>query len=1034
MLLPQVSFTHLAYLILLLLLPGLWWVSQRSLAGLPAGRARLALGLRCALVAALVFALAGTQITRPTKRLAVLFLLDRSHSIPDDHHQRELDFVNEAAARMGPNDRAGVLVFGSDAYLEVEPSAALRLDRIHSLPARDYTDIAGALRLAMAAFPDDAQKRIVLLTDGNENLGSALQEALGANAAGIQVDVVPIRYHYQHEVLLEKLLAPAEAKVGEPFEVRAIVNSTYAGQATLRFFRDRQLVESRPVALRPGKNLIRFPQTLTRSRPHTFEAVVEAQPDQLPDNNRALALTLVRGRPRVLLVSADPEDARFLAAALRTQQIEVDVRAPGQLPASLADFQTYDSLILCNVGADQLTPDQMKMIRSNVRDLGAGLIMVGGEQSFGPGAWRGTPVEEALPVNMEIRKERVMPSGAVALVLHTCEFPDGTRWARETAAAVVDVLGEEDKIGVLLYSPPEEWGLPMQPARDKDFLKTRIFQLNPLDMPDFHRIMSMAYDGLRKTDARVKHIIVISDGDPQSPTSRLLQEITRAKISISTVAVFPHDSNGVRAMQQMARATGGRFYQVQQAEEIPRIFLKEAQRVLKPAIIEEVFQPQAQMDAPLLKGLGVPPPLRGYVATTAKQAPGVEIVIASHKNDPVLATWRFGLGKAVAFTSDATNKWAAPWLVRWGGRFNQFWAQVVRWTIRSTARASFETSVEISERRGRVVIDALDEQGNFLNFLDIRGGVASERRSLDLRLEQTAPGRYEGTFDAPDTGQYIISLSYQDPKVGQRLYTVGASVPYSPEYASLQANEPVLTGLAERTGGRLHPGLTPDPSSGYPRPSRKLSGQGGEWGRILFRHDRPTHAAPVDLWPLLVLVTAWLLLADIAVRRVMVSPREVWGWLWAGLLALLRRTGILRSPRAGMEQPSPEPLVRLRRAKEQARQRVATGSGPGRIAEPAGAAAPPPAARGDEAASPPAAGTQAAEPSLAPTPKPSRPAVAWSKSVPGVPAAAGPSDPDFIGTGARPDAVPAADASATEPEDHTSRLLRAKRRARGQDE
>src|SRR5262249_6553469 len=315
--------------------------------------------------------------------------------------------------------------------------------------------------------------------------------------------------------------------------------------------------------------------------------------------------------------------------ALRTQELDVTVAGPGQLPASLAEFQSFDCVILSNVGAEQISPDQMKMIASNVRDLGAGLIMVGGEHSFGPGAYRGTPIEEVLPVDMEVKKRKAIPTGAVAMVLHTCEFDDGNRWARETAAQVVDALGERDKVGVLLYDGQgNRWGLPLQQASNKDRIKGEIYALEPSDMPDFQEIMSMAYQGLKGTDAAVKHVIVISDGDPQAPKPELLQALAAAHITVSTVAVFPHGM-GTGTLEEMARATRGLFYNVTRPDEIPRIFLKEAQRVLKPAIIEKPFMPKVDPHSELLTGIDRTPPLLGYVATSRKEVPGVEVPILS---------------------------------------------------------------------------------------------------------------------------------------------------------------------------------------------------------------------------------------------------------------------------------------------------------------------------------------------------------------------------------------------------------------------
>lgn len=981
---PLPALSHPWYLLLLPPLAGwVWYVCRHSLADLEGARRRWAMGLRLAIVIFAVLGLAGLQVRLPARRLAVLFVLDMSDSIPPDRKRWAIDMVNQAARRMGPRDAAGLVVFGGDAYLEKEADRALAVRQIHSDVPREYSNIAGALRLALAAMPQDAQKRVVLISDGNENLGDALEEATASNSEQVGIDIVPVQYEYPHEVLLEKLISPSEAKVGEPFEVRLIVRATEAGPGVVRLLRNGELIARQQVRLQVGPNAVTFRQMLEEARFHTYEAYVDTPRDRLPDNNRGLGFVLVKGKPRVLLVDNSPEDARYLAQALSGQKLQVDLRTPGRLPATLAEFQSYDSIILSNVGAYQLTPDQMKAIRSSVRDLGTGLVMVGGENSFGPGAYRGTPIEEALPVSMEVRKQKVMPVGAVAMVLHTCEFPDGNRWARETAAAVIDVLGERDKVGVLIYGMGEQWGIRMQPASGKEKLKAALYDLDPGDMPDFHRIVEMARYGLNQDarEASVKHIIVISDGDPSPPSPELMGRVRRDKITMSTVSVFPH-GGGTGTLENMAADGKGQFYNVTTPDEIPRIFLKEAQRVLKPALIEETFTPKMLPGSELLQGIERVPPLMGYVSTTPKEAPGVEIALASHRDDPILVSWRYGLGRAVAFTSDARNRWAAAWLAG-GSLFPRFWAQTIRSTVRSTARAALDTTVEIEQRKGRVTVDVIDDKGAFINRLNIEGSVAGEKVSPTLNVEQTGPGRYEGEFEAPERGQYMVALSYRDAGGVPRVHTVGAAVPYSPEYRDLEANTAVLTGLAERTGGVVHSPVAEKPHA--------------ESLDRFWRRDRRSHQAPQDLWPLLFALALLLLPIDIGVRRLNLSPSD---WQEVGLLVRERTLGRFGA-RARRRGERDEGTGRLLGAKARASRRIAGEAPP----------EPPSTPRPAQ----PAKESPAAE-------APSRPGVVWHRPVEGVQPEPPPQVQPPLPTAAPPPPPP--------PGSSTGRLLDAKRRSR----
>jgi uncharacterized membrane protein len=775
----------------------------------------------------------------------------------------------------------------------------------------------------------------------------------------------------------------------------------------------------------PGKNRYKITRSLPKPAFYQFEARLElpqggkaaataAAADTLVDNNKAMGFSLVRGKPRVLYIEGDPADGAYLARALKAERVDVDLRSPAEMPRNLAELQNYDSVVLSNVAAWELSPDQQKMIQSNVRDLGGGLVMVGGEHSFGAGAYGGTPIEAALPVDMDVQKKKQMPTGAVAMVMHSCEFPDGNKWAAETAAAVIDVLGAQDKVGMLLYDVGgERWGFPMQPASNKERLKQMVYSVSPGDMPTFDPIVRMALDGLKRTEAQVKHVVILSDGDPSPPAPEVYRALRAAKITVSTIAVFPH-GNSTATMEEMATKTGGRFYNVKSANEIPRIFLKEATYALKPAIIEEPFFPKSDPSQPLLKGFdtGSFPPLLGYVAATPK--PLVDVSMVSKRDDPVLASWRYGLGKAVAFTSDAKNRWAAQW-VDWGG-YSKFWAQVVRWTIRSSAKTNFETNVEIVRRQGRVTVDALDRNGAFVNFLEMKGSVSSPTmKHLPLRMEQTAPGRYEGTFDASEVGQYILSLSHKDEKGVLRVHTTGAAVPYSPEYRELRANEPLLTRLSDVSGGAVHApiGKPADPTPNAERPTPDL-----------FRHGGRTRTAPQELWPLLLLLAALLFPLDVGVRRLMLSPEEVMGYARRGGEWLRARV----PSRAAQPEQREQALSRLLAAKERAEEQGAEGGEPGTREAGGTESGERPAEGAASTTAEPLAATSATPPDTKESPEqPAAPRVVWGRRPPGVE----PSPPSGSTARPRDAAQPPRPAPEAEPGgSSTSRLLDAKRRAR----
>jgi len=317
---------------------------------------------------------------------------------------------------------------------------------------------------------------------------------------------------------------------------------------------------------------------------------------------------------------------------------------------------------------------------------------VGGDQTYAAGSYRGTPLEAALPVNMELDSKKVLPSGAIALVMHGMEFMDGNQIARDCALGVLDALGPADEIGVVLWDGRERWLFPMtKVGPNRRELGRQIAGMNQGDLPAFEGVMRMAREGLKKSSANLKHMLVFSDGDPGPPTTALMQGIVEDHITVSTVLIAGHF--GPETMVAIAEQGHGRFYNVNNPAQLPQVFIKETAVILKSAIFEEPFQPKLAAASELVRGIGAGeyPILQGYVCTTAKAR--AETPLVSDKGDPILAHWQYGLGRAVAFTSDARAKWARNWL-SWD-KYSQFWSQTAQWSLRRVENADLTTDVSV---------------------------------------------------------------------------------------------------------------------------------------------------------------------------------------------------------------------------------------------------------------------------------------------------------------------------------------------------
>ena len=868
------QFTHAVWL--WALVPALGWIiwlARKSDVRLSSRRWRASLLLRLVVALLLLLALAGLQSLIPVEGMNVFYVMDRSDSIPAPRQEAVREWINRSAKSRKAGDKAGVIVFGTEAAIEFLPNPIVEFPKVQAVVGTGRSDLAGAIRLGSAAFPETGQKRLVLMTDGNENIGDALGATIAARQLGATVDVLPLKVERGGDVSLQRLQAPSRLKRGQPFEVKIFTESDRPREATVRLFRNEQLLGQQQVRLQKGRNLHTFPQTLPQSGFYSYDVQLDVPGDPIPQNNRGSAFTMVSGDPRILLVTADPAQDEPLAGALRAARLQVTVADLRQFPSTLAEMQSYDAIFISNLSAGDIGTERQKLLESAVRDFGVGLVCLGGDQAFAAGGYRGTPLESILPVSMELDSKKVLPSGAVVMVMHGMEFANGNQVARDCAQGVLAALGPSDEMGVVLWDGSERWLFDLQKVGTKKELARQIAGMNQGDLGSFQRVLEMAHEALVKSPAHLKHIIVFSDGDPQIPSEELMASIVKDRITVSTVLIAGHF--GPQTMIWLAEKGGGRFYNITSPDELPQIFLKETAVILKSAIYEEPFRPQLRAGTEPVRGIAASgyPTLLGHVATTEK--PRAETPLWTENGDPLLAHWQFGLGRAVAFTSDARARWGKNW-VGWS-QYRQFWSQTAQWSLRRTENALFTPELAIVGGEGVVSVDAVDAQGNYRNFLNLQAAVVGPKGDRQtVRLEQSAPGHYEARFPTTATGTYMANVIETGADGARSSQVVGASVNYSPEFNDTGPNMALLTRIAEVGGGRLLQPETPNP----------------------FLHDRVKTRQARDLWEWLLRCAILLFVFDVATRRIHID-REEWAEAWG----MIRQ----RIPLLNREPASPAP-------------------------------------------------------------------------------------------------------------------------------
>jgi len=840
----------------------------------------LALMVRVLVFVFLIFALAGAQLNIPSKTLTTVFVLDASDSISPEQRQIGELFIRDAIEQKEPDDQAAVIVFGEDALVErLSDSLEQGLAEIASIPITTRTNIAGALQLAQAVFPGEGARRIVLLSDGRENLGKAIEQAEIAAASQIELTYIPLGANSSlAEVWIDSLQAPAEIRLGQDFELNAIIESSTSMNASVRLFEEGNLIQNLEVHLLPGRNQVSLPLNAGDRRDTSsgnfrrFRLQVIPDADTRLQNNEASAFTVVHGPPAILIVEGEPGDGENLARALEAASMEPTRIAPFEMPSTLGDLANYESVILANVPAAALPPGVMDILQVYVRDLGKGLVMVGGPQSFGAGGYLRTPLEKTLPVDMDVRDKEIQSNLALVLAVDKsgsmgrchCDNPDLNQSytptlsgqpkvdiAKEAVMRASAALGSQDQLGVIAFDDQSRWAVELGDIPDPLALERSISAIQADGQTNLQAGVTAAYQALQGVDARRKHIILMTDGWVRTgELNTLTQEMKASGITLSIVAA---GEGSAEYLQSLASLGGGKFYPAVDIQSVPDIFLKETIQSVGKYVIEEPFYPLPASPSPLLRGLDTSnlPPLLGYNGTSAKNTARLDLITA--RGDPLLATWQYGLGRAAVWTSDLRGQWALEWL-EWQD-FSRFASQLVGWTLPSPQSERLTTQASLVENQALIHVSAIHKDGSPYNFLT--GSVTLIDPNLEgreLALKQVGAGQYQTQTALSAPGVYLIRVGVNDGDLSLGQSTLGLVVPYSPEYKANGVDSGLLSRLAELTGGGELDRSNP---------------------RSAFNHNLPSIPVASQIWLPLLILAALLFPLDVAFRRLNLTKKDL---------------------------------------------------------------------------------------------------------------------------------------------------------------
>jgi Mg-chelatase subunit ChlD len=815
----ELSLLRWVVLALAVVLAAEFLVSRRS-RGVPRRQWRAGAAARLGIAACLLGALLGVALPRGGGRVATVFLVDASDSMGAGGKEEALDWVRSALRDQPRGTRAGVVLFGGDARVEVSLAGRARLGAAAVQVDATRTNLAGALRLAGALLPADARRRVVVVSDGRATEGDAAAEARRLREDGVDLDVHAVGGASGVDVAVARFDGPGAAHKGESMTLRATVVANHAGPTRVVLSREGTVVEERVVDLQVGENVVAFTQVAGDPGLARYRVEVDAAGDTVGANDAAYTGVEVEGPARVLVAEGMPGEGVALAGALRAGSLQVDVVPAEQLPA-LDRLGTYSATVLVDVDAHSLSGEQVRDLSAATRDLGRGLVVLGGDRSYALGGYRDSELERLLPVESDVTDPKRRQSVAEVLAIDSsgsmaaCHCRNGnngiasggnfsgggvnkTDISKAAAARAVEALTASDQVGILAFNTEQNFIVPLQTVPSSDVVQKALGRLTPAGGTDLRQPLRTAADALRAAKASLKHIVLFTDGFTATDAlADLVNEARQLAAEGITVSVLATGEGASEQLRQVADAGRGRFYPGKDLSEVPQLMAQEVLLASRNFINEGEFYPRVVGSAPAVEQLTESPALLGYLATTAKPTAEVQLRVGP-EDDPLLASWRVGLGRVTAWTSDASQRWSQRW-AGWGG-YPKFWAAVIKDALPLGGASG--TAVRAAVDGDRLSVTAESDQP----FPD--GATATARvagpngSSREVRLERTAGGRFAGELDAATPGSYSVGVSVDGPAGAVASGIALASQSYAPEYRPTPARPEELVRLSQLSGGR----------------------------------------------------------------------------------------------------------------------------------------------------------------------------------------------------------------------------------------
>ncbi|WP_053955264.1 VWA domain-containing protein [Inediibacterium massiliense] len=734
-------------------------------------------------ILSLILVLFGSEMVLTSKDTTTLFLVDRSLSC--ENHKEEIEkVINNNIKDKKNKDEIGVITFGKEPMIEIPLTKQIKEVNLQTKVEAQGTNIQKAIDYSLSYFPKNRNKRLILFTDGEENMGSIeeIEEKISHNH--VNMSIYPLKNERGKDVELKEINLPTNIHIGENAPVTVHIRSNIGTQGEFYLFENNEKIIQENVKVEKGENEFTF--NIPIKEKSTLKGEINFLEDENGKNNICTTYIDTKEKSRILLIGEN-EDVGNIRNLLSHLPVVYEECTIERASSDLNFLSSFDSICMVNIPYEKINKEFEKNINTCVKEQGTGLLFIGGENTFSLGGYKNTLFEKVLPVNCKMKENKKKPNTGLVLLIDVSGSMEDTangvkkiEMAKEAAIRSIDILDQNDEIGILAFSDKLEWIVPMKSVKDKENIKKEVGRLKSgggtLIQPGIYK----GIEKLKDTDTKIKHMILLTDGQGEKEGyEAIVEKLKEQKITLSTVALGQDSEKDV--LKKLGYGTKGRNYIALDYYTIPEIFAKETYLASKKYLNQRTFTPK-WVNSSFLEKTSIPS-LKGYIGTGIKS--GATLLLKSDEEDPILASWKYGLGNVVVWTSDLNGKWSHDFIL-WD-QFEKMWSKIINYTLgEQNSSMKIETNIENGD------VEIFVETGKKGDHQKIEGVLQGPNEKENIFFDGMGAGKFYKKISLSEVGEYALTIKQRENGKVIEQNTRRIKIDYSPEDRMVQNKLDVL--------------------------------------------------------------------------------------------------------------------------------------------------------------------------------------------------------------------------------------------------